>query len=566
VGHVTAGPLLTGQIPVGVAIHDEDPRMYEAAAVAFFNTFKPVRDFSYEGHSYHGGDSYGPGPALHDQAASWLFRRMGAGDVLSRQQQFLPYRMLYDIRPDSRPLRWGDSFDELNRHPSKALLVRLTAAYYDDPVLLGVAQSPLLGSAAPFSGLFDLLFRSPGLRERAFTDLPLTKYFAEPIGTMIARTGWAMGPESDDVTARMHIGQFFFGNHQHVGDFGTFQLYYRGGLAVTSGVYVDYGDAHWRNFYHQTISRNGLLIFDPAERRRYASGPVANDGGTRWPNDGHDHPASLEVLKTKGYEMGRVLAHEAGPDPRAPDFSYIAGDLTLAYTEKVRRVTRAMVLLNHRQPVYRASMVVFDRVEASNPSFRKTWLLHAIQPPTLDGRTITVVRNEKPYGGKLIVASLLPERASLAVVGGPGRTFWVESTRTNYQPTKPRPPETGAWRVEVSPDVPAARDQFLHVLTATQAATAGGPSVERVTSPSVTGARVLDRVVLFGANGDLLRRAGFTAPGAGGLRFLVCDLQPGRWTARRNGGAAPVASAVVGAAGRCFSFSGPGGTYELALE
>ena len=52
------------------------------AACFFFERFVPVRNFYYPGHAHHQGDSY-TSRFLHDQLASWLFRRMGAGDVLT---------------------------------------------------------------------------------------------------------------------------------------------------------------------------------------------------------------------------------------------------------------------------------------------------------------------------------------------------------------------------------------------------------------------------------------------------------------------------------------------------
>jgi heparin/heparan-sulfate lyase len=565
VGHVTAGPLLTGQIPVGVAIHDEDPRMYEAAAVAFFNTFKPVRDFSYRGHSAHAGDSYGPTYFVHDQAVSWLFRRLGAGDVLSREQQFVLYRMLYDLRPDGQQLRRGDTHDDGGQHPIKRLSALLAASYYDNPYLLEAATRTYFRSAAPFSGLVALLFQSPSLDARPLSELPLTRYFPEPMGTLVARTGWTMGPDSPDALVSMHVGQYFFGGHQHVGDFGTFQIYYRGALAVASGAYDGdrYGNEHWRHYYHQTISKNGLLVLDGAESRRYQGKPVANDGGTRWPNDGNDHPPSLAFLEGNGYRMGSVLAVEVGPDRARPDYSYIAGDITEAYSAKVRRVTRSMVTFNNRSAVYPATLVVFDRISSSNPVFKKTWLLHSIEEPTVSGRTITVTRTQPPYRGRLVVESLLPGRVVVTKVGGPGRQFWIESTRTNYHADKTPPAESGAWRVEVSPGEAAADDLFLHVLTVADARTASGPPVERLDASALVGAKFLDRAVLFSRTGDLLKSASFAVSAPGALSILVCDLEPGAWSAVRDG--TPVgALSPVTAEGKCLAFRGASGRYELS--
>ncbi len=108
VGHVTEGYVLTDQLPAGLAIYDESPVMFDAAAALFLDRFVAVRDFYYLAHMHHQGDSY-LSRFMHDQAASWLFRRIGAGDVLSREQQYAPYQMLYHLRPDGQQLRSGDT-------------------------------------------------------------------------------------------------------------------------------------------------------------------------------------------------------------------------------------------------------------------------------------------------------------------------------------------------------------------------------------------------------------------------------------------------------------------------
>ena len=566
-GHSTEGWLLTDQLPAGVAIYDESRTMYDAAAELFFKKFVEARNFYYPGHAHHQGDSY-RARFVYDQAASWLFRRMGAADVLSREQQFVPYHLIYCMRPDGQQIRIGDTYDHGGRSGRKQLIVTLTGSYYNDPYLLTMVDSGLLhGSSGPSAGdrVFELLFRQLGAPKRPLSQLPKTKYFAEPIGEMVARTGWQMGVESRDAVAYMRIGQYFFGNHQRK-DFGTFQLYYRGALAISSGIYQgdygQYGSEHWLNYYHQTISQNGLLIFDPSEKQHKSA---VNDGGTRWPNRGADHPRDLEVLLSNDYRMAEVTTHEFGPDEISPEYSYIAGDITNAYTAKVSKVTRSMVTFNTQHETYPCVLVVFDRVVSTNPSFKKTWLLHTIQEPSIAGRTITVVRDQGQYGGKLVVESLLPAKASVTKVGGPGKDFWIESAAKNYPQHKDHPAaEPGAWRVEISPAVPAKPDDFLHVLTVMDKETAQGPAIRTITSDQLIGATVLDRVVLFGRSGALLDRASFEADGERPIKFLVCDLQPGYWSIRKNG---QLLTERLPASpdGKCLYFEGTSGSYELRL-
>ena len=52
-----------------------------------------------------------------------------------------------------------------------------------------------------------------------------------PYGWMIARTGW----DDESVIAEMKVNVYNFNNHQHL-DAGAFQIYYKGPLAIDSGL------------------------------------------------------------------------------------------------------------------------------------------------------------------------------------------------------------------------------------------------------------------------------------------------------------------------------------------
>ena len=75
-----------------------------------------------------------------------------------------------------------------------------------------------------------------------------------------------------------------------------------------------------------------------------------------------------------------------------------------------------MVTLRTGSASYPAVVVVFDRVTSTKAAFKKTWLLHSIEQPTIEGRTITVVRsgpthdNKGTYGGKLVARACCRRR------------------------------------------------------------------------------------------------------------------------------------------------------------
>ena len=99
VGHDCEGWLLTHQLSGGLAIYDEDPAMFDSAAWVFFDRYVPARNFFYQAHMHHQGDSYMATRFEHDMYATWLFEKMGIR-VFCADQQFVPYQLLYHMRPD----------------------------------------------------------------------------------------------------------------------------------------------------------------------------------------------------------------------------------------------------------------------------------------------------------------------------------------------------------------------------------------------------------------------------------------------------------------------------------
>ena len=81
--------------------------------------------------------------------------------------------------------------------------------------------------------IFELLWRDPDAPAASpSSTLPLSRYFGSPFGWMVARTGWG----EDAVIAEMKVNEYNFVNHQHL-DAGAFQIYYKGALAIDSGLY-----------------------------------------------------------------------------------------------------------------------------------------------------------------------------------------------------------------------------------------------------------------------------------------------------------------------------------------
>lgn len=572
-GHGSEAMIMRDMLSAGVAIYDEYPEMYQLAARRVLQEHVPARNWFYPGHAYHQGDSYGPYRYQWDMFPLYIFDRLGAGNIYNPEQQFVPYHWLYTTRPDGQRLRSGDTFrDSKSRGTAwdEQLGTLLTASYYHDGVLL--SEFLQQGSGSDEEAIFEFLWRDTKLAPKPIKALPLTRYFGSPFGWMVARTGW----DKDAVVAEMKINEYNFTNHQHL-DAGAFQIYHHGALAIDSGLYRlngvkdGYGSSHAKNYYWRTIATNGLLIFNPAET--FGEG-YSNDGGQRLPHN-RNEPRTLPILLDPdgGYRTGHVLAHGFGPDAHTPDYTLLQGDITDAYSQKVRAVTRSFVFLNLRNPAVPAALITFDRVISADPGFQKYWLLHSMEEPRLNGLGATIDRTSPGDRGRLNLDVLLPAAndADLGKIGGPGKEYWVfgKNHANDVDPAirAKGSIESGAWRIELSPKKPAGEDLFFTAMQITDRTIEQHWPVRRVEATDRVGCTLEgpDSTWVVLMRKDSQRSAQlveFAVEGRGQHRFLVTDLAPGRWQATHANGEKST-TIEVGAESGAAWFEGPAGKWSL---
>lgn len=112
--------------------------------------------------------------------------------------------------------------------------------------------------------------------------------------------------------------------------------------------------------------------------------------------------------------------------------------------------------------------MVYDRITAKKPTYRKTFLLHTPEEPKIDGKYVTITNTERGNNGKLVNCTLLPEKINTSVIGGDGKRFFVEwhNVADEHRPTDPDwdRQEIGWGRVEISPAEYNLTDNFLNVM------------------------------------------------------------------------------------------------------
>ncbi|WP_284639305.1 heparin/heparin-sulfate lyase HepB [Paenibacillus silviterrae] len=559
VGHTSEWMLMRDLLGTGIAIYDEDPEMYEISAGRFYAEMVPPRNFFYPSGWHHQGDNYGSYRYQAELYATWIMDRMGAGNPFDDSQENVGYQWIYTRRPDGKLLRDGDSDNPLYAEDQYIrlfpLVYLMAGSYYNNPYFID--QQLREFQTIPDMYVFHaFLFYNADVQPRSIKELPLTRYFGSPSGIMVSRTGWDEGKDrsSGTVIAEMRVGEYQYNNHQHL-DAGAFQLYYKGYLAIDSGIYKGssgkYHSPHNKYYFKRSIAHNTVLVYDPDELSQYPYvkdgglvWPNVNDGGQRWPNEGRP-PLQLEDLLGKDFKRGEVLAHAYGPDAVQPDYSYLKGDITAAYSDKMKQFQRSFLFLNFKDAAHPAALIIFDRVVSAKADFKKYWLLHSVEEPQVTpetGRTI-ISRSEDGYTGQLINDTLLPETGNheIVKVGGPDKEYWVFGT--NFVNDHPGTKEQGAWRIEVSPREPAERDYFLNVMQVKDIDGAPALKSERVETEAMVGVKLKDWIVLFSKSGERLSDtltvsvSGVKASvaQAGPFNCLIADLAAGRWTVETGG-------------------------------
>lgn len=578
-GHVAEWMIMRDMLSAGVALYDEYPDMYDQAAGVFFRDFLPARNWFYPGGAQHQGVAYGDTRFGADLYPLFIFDRMGFGNVYHPSQRFVPYHWIYMRRPDGRMMTQGDDFVWTPKLPQI-----FTSSYYNDGYILAdYMQDPwdfsvLKHATHPMDQLFVLLWRDPELEPWDRAELPNTRYFGFPFGWMVARTGW----DDNAVIANMQVNVYNFLNHQHH-DAGAFQIYHRGPLAFDSGVYSGTGGgyvgAHNVNYYKRTIAHNSLLVYDPDEEWKtdgFREIEKVNDGGQRFPN-GWVSARELDHFLSRDYKTGDVLGWWFGPDPKRPDVSYLKGDITDAYSDKVSQVRRSFAFFDLQDPDVPAALVVFDRVVSANPSFKKYWLLHSMEEPVVDGPVtdVTLTENED-WSGRLVNTTLLPEPGNFGIekIGGPDRMHWVFGHSFESHPRRRRRRgnddtvyEDSKWRIQLSPTAESSEDLFLNAMLVTNTGVGDLPTVERIDQGSRVGALIRHkdgaRVALFDRTAAATdSTVAFTLEGDGTFKIFVADLAPGIWQVRRDGAVVEQGLPVQKDAGSLF-FEGTAGSYQL---
>ena len=544
-GHASGALFLEGWLTVAIAVYNEYPDYFAILSKRILETVIPAQNYLLQSGFHGQGIAYGAVRLLPLLKADCWYSAMfdGKEHLLTESAHQSCLTFLKAIRPDGELLRIGDDFHQGRRLCYVIPCALFGASLYHDPILKGFAAHETNGFTLfwllGMNPIDVLLFNDPHLPQRPLSDLPLATFYGAPAGKILAKTAHN---DKNAGMVYMNIGVSGSGNHEHL-DCGDFQIYHKGMLLASSGCYSNYGSAHDFGYYKQTISKNSILVYNP---NMPSYGKWIYSGGQRIDPDNIRHGLNDldDWMSSPLYNRATLLYGETCADKTHFTRACIAGDLTQAYdAQTVSAVRRHMVCLSTDDPTNPMVFILFDKITATDPSYKKTLLFHTQNTPTITP-DCSIVTNQM---SKLFIQSLLTP-VEHRFVGGREQEFLVNGKQIScFFPERAEGlnavynTESGHGRLEVSPQEPSLDDRFLTVMYV-------GPHIDsspflnmdtNILQPfhravalhgtHTVGAAILGQAVVFAEDGGYITQSdGLTLPD-GIHTCLLCGLEAGPW-------------------------------------
>ena len=232
-------------------------------------------------------------------------------------------------------------------------------------------------------------------------------------------------------------------NHSHY-DQNHFVIYKNGFQAIDSGTRGRNQSFHLPYYYAQTVAHNAMLIDMKNEEIGKHFGP-----------DHHGYKSEKPFMDGGQYKKvinAKVQTQES------EDYASVLCDATEAYRpEKCKLAEREFIHI--RNDLF----LVIDRVESTQSSYRKRWLLHTQNKIELNGNSYTSSEQDGELTGML----LYPSDGKIEVIGGKGREFWTNGKNWELHPKFDKTyigKLHGNWRVEITPAKQNCYDIFINLI------------------------------------------------------------------------------------------------------
>ncbi len=370
--------MMCAYLAFSAAIYGEYPDWWSFAAGRFYDELVPSASlYLSEGLPARGSHSYRE-EALYPylELCRLITSLGGAAPYDDAIGNICPSIISHIMPSDSR------LFGDVNtQHSSKLYSTAMLSAYlFNDKASLYYARELagktgkeyLLCKSSPAHSVTSLAGTMHMTAHKPKT--PLAVYSGGSFGLLTLKSSSA--PEA--VWLRINVGTYGSGGYDDSG-IGAFEIYYKGALASNTELFEQDNPDCRRYYGEATVSKNGLLIFDP---ELYAPAELDSGGVTN---------------KSEAYYTGSQLTGSGRhAESVRVDYGYKEGaqELKYAYTAissseaydpaSVTSAERRMLALYTDDRELPMVLFVFDRACTARPGITTKFLLQAKNPPTVD--------------------------------------------------------------------------------------------------------------------------------------------------------------------------------------
>ena len=549
-GHGTNVALQRDYLGYAIAVYDEYPDWWELIGGRFYAEYVPANNVFYKaGMNPQGTNNYVWGKFYAQLHSAWLIKAMSGEHPYERGIEDVVYGLMGMKMPNGKYFLSGDGPIHAAGAAGRTTHLAVAAALFPSAVLKYHARVFTndytyydwnIGGSMMTPSLYAIFLANgyKGEEARSATDgLKTVYYYGSPMGQMTVRNDWS----ENAAAALMRVSELSGGNHDH-DDAGTFQIYYKGCYTAESGHYgagAGYGTSHHKYWHQATISHNAILVYNPA---------LAETCGG-WYSGGQEHHGGVstvdEWLRTDKQKTGKITAHEYALDEKgSPEYAYLAGDITPAYNPAtVTAHERRMLAVSTGDETMPMIFTVYDRVGSTDASFKKSFLMHTVTEPAIDGNTATYVMG----GGKMLLTTLT-DGARMTKHGGAGNTFFINEEKGSLnvaedgRGTAARKGDSDViadgemWgRVQIDSEG-RSLDHMLNVITVMDADRESPHAPTKFENDAVIGMQTSGIIAAFcksaerTADGLLL-----SSSGEGKYKYFISGLSAGEWTVSING-------------------------------
>ncbi|MBR2466692.1 MAG: InlB B-repeat-containing protein [Clostridia bacterium] len=601
-GHGTGPQFVKDYLCIALCFYTEEPSWWDYIGGKYFAEYVKVWEVMYEsGWVSQGTAGYGLSKYFYALLSSFIINNStGIYPAHKEDAQKGAYFLLSHVNGADKYFSTGDGGRGAQGSGVTHEYMLLGAALYNDPALYAAARHYSNGftrffynSADEITAPLTLIYSSyiPAETKEEYATrgdgIDMIQYFGDRNGFMSARNSW----ESDAAVTFMKIGEMTMGNHD-ISDHGTFQIYYKGMLAGSSGTYNKYGSYVHKYYLQATVAHNGLLVFDPAladDEPIYGTKAQCSDeacthetctvdynnitNAARYYYSGsqvhRNETSSLDSWLGGNYDTGTVMAYSyAYNEDGSSKYAYIAGDVTKAYYDPYTGhspadyVGRRMLTLYTGDEQAPMMFFVFDSITSKGADFTKSFLLHTVSEPVIsdDGRSAEVYG---AYGGKLSV-NLISGAEKIEKIGGDGYAYWIngKNCTDQYAPSDNYKTIWGRLQIDMTGNI---TDNLLTAMYVSDTEDGVSLKVEKLnTDTGISGVRVKNTVALFVDDREPTYKKFSADTGSDGalLDYYVSGVCKGIWDVVVDG--VTVASVRADADGEFLNFTAPAGDVTLS--